>query len=68
MSGGRHEVESEIVLPDGMELVVPPRPKDENEPLKRSGVRRESGRSGHARPVHRPPLVHRGGPRRAPDV
>lgn len=65
MSGEGREVESEIVLPDGMELVVPPPPSDENEPREDAGERRGHGRPSHPRPANSPPFVHRGAPRRA---
>jgi hypothetical protein len=66
MSGERDEVESEIVLPGGMELVVPPPARDEDEPRERSSARREAARGGHPRPAHLPPSLHRGELRRTP--
>ena len=67
MSGDRHEVESEIVLPAGMELVVPPPASDETEPTESSG-RRGSARhaGGSTEPVMPPPFVRRGELRQAP--
>lgn len=64
MSRDRHEVESEIVLPAGMELVVPPPPRDEGEPVESSGSRRRAGDS--AERVALPPFGRRGDLRRAP--
>lgn len=67
MSGDRHEVESEIVLPAGMELVVPPPASDETESAEnsgRSGAARRLG--GSTEWVMFPPFVHRGELRRAP--
>jgi hypothetical protein len=54
VSGESDEVESEIVLPDGMELVVPPPASDEAEPLEQRGARGASGR-----PVSPPSFARR---------
>lgn len=71
MSGDRHDVDSEIVLPAGMELVVPPPAR---EPVSVSGADdRGSGASakiaGAAEErVVFPPFVHRGHVRQAPAI
>jgi hypothetical protein len=62
MSPHGHDVEPEITLPAGMEIVVPPRAPEEIEEQRSSG-------SAPARSVERaafPPFVHRGETRRAP--
>jgi hypothetical protein len=66
MSGDCDEVESEVVLPAGMELVVPPRARDEAEPAespRRRGAGRRAG--GSTERASFPPFAHRG-ERRAP--
>ncbi len=65
MSGDRPEVESEIVLPGGMELVVPPRARDEEESPDDAARRETAGRSRRRGPAGFPPLVPGGGPRSA---
>lgn len=66
MSGDRHDVDSEIVLPAGMEIVVPPTATKATARAARAG-RGAAERS--VREVERailPPFVHRGELRRAP--
>jgi len=65
MSGDRPEVESEIVLPGGMELVVPPRARDEEEPPHPAAHRAAAGRSRRGAPAGLPSLGPGGGPRAA---
>ena len=65
MSGECYEAESAIVLPAGMELVVPPPASDDTDP-ERTARRGNAGRSGKARPASAPPVVRRGGPRPSP--
>ena len=71
MSGDRHDVDSEIVLPAGMELVVPPAP---SEPVDELGARaagngaRDKGLRTAAERVIFPPFVHRGELREAPAI
>ena len=62
MSQHRPDVEPEITLPAGMEIVVPPRAPEEIEEQRSPG-------SDAATSVERatfPPFVHRGETRRAP--
>ena len=69
MSGDRHDVDSRIVLPAGMELVVPP---PASEPLEASKA--DAGRTGapadgssaDRKPGVHAPFVHPGEPRQAP--
>lgn len=65
MSGDRPEVESEIVLPGGMELVVPPRARDEEESSEHAAERGTAGRSRRGGPAGFRPLRPGGGPRAA---
>ena len=69
MSGDRHDVDSEIVLPDGMELVVPPAA---SEPVDTRGATRPGAAakrsSAAAERVIFPPFVHRGELRQAPAI
>jgi hypothetical protein len=65
MSGDRPEVESEVVLPGGMELVVPPRARDEEESPDHAAHRGAPGRSRRGGPAGLRPLVPGGGPRAA---
>ncbi len=65
MSGDRYDVDSEVILPAGMEIVVPPAATDASDEAEdtRRGV---AGRSASgAKQVSFPP-VHRGALRRAP--
>ena len=62
MSPHRPEVEPEITLPAGMEIVVPPRAPEELEEQRSPGARKAT--SGE-RAIF-PPFVHRGETRRAP--
>ena len=66
MSGYCYEAESAVVLPAGMELVVPPPAKDEADQREHSTRHGEGGRSGQVGPVGVPAFARRGGPRRAP--
>jgi hypothetical protein len=65
VSGECYEAESAIVLPAGMELVVPPPARDDMDP-EPTARRGNAGRSGQARPTGAPPVVRRGGPRPSP--
>ena len=69
MSGDRHDVDSEIVLPAGMELVVPP-PASEpaTAPGRGAGSDAASTAASEAATERAmfPPFVHRGGRRQAP--
>ncbi len=66
MSGDRYDVDSEVILPAGMEIVVPPaatRTSDEAEDARRSVAGRPTS---SAKRVIFPPFVHRGALRRTP--
>ena len=65
MSGDCYEAESAIVLPAGMELVVPPPARDEADQPEHSARHADTGRSGRSGPAGAPPYARRGGPRRA---
>ena len=65
MSGDRPEMESEVVLPGGMELVVPPRARDEEESPEDAAHRGPAGRSRRVGPAGFRPLGPGGGPRAA---
>ncbi len=65
MSGDRYDVDSEVVLPAGMAIVVPPgavRPTGASRADRGPDGRSASG----AKRVIFPPFVHRGELRRAP--
>ena len=69
MSGDRHDVDSEIVLPAGMELVVPP-PASEPVDVRRA-TRPEAAAKDSPAAAERailPPAVHRGELRQAPAI
>ncbi len=66
MSGDCYEAESAIVLPAGMELVVPPPARDEADQPEHFARRRNAGRSGEAGSLGAPPFVRSHGPRQAP--
>jgi len=68
MSGDRHDVDSRIVLPAGMELVVPPvasDPASERDGGCDGGVPTRGPAASGKRSVF-PPFVHRGELREAP--
>ena len=69
MSGDRHDVDSRIVLPAGMELVVPPSASEPVEAMKadagRTGASAEAS-SADREPVVYAPFVHPGESRQAP--
>jgi hypothetical protein len=69
MSGDRHDVDSEIVLPAGMELVVPPAPSEpvDTRPAMRPGAAAEDSSAAAERVIF-PPFVHRGELRQAPAI
>ncbi len=69
MSGDRHDVDSEIVLPAGMELVVPPaasEPVDVHRATRPSAAGKDS--SAAAERAIFPPFVQRGELREAPAI
>ncbi len=69
MSGDRHDVDSEIVLPAGMELVIPPAASEPAEV--RRATRPGAAAEGSSAAVERvifPPFVHRGELRQAPAI
>jgi hypothetical protein len=70
MSGDRHDVDSRIVLPAGMELVVPPAPSEPVE-VPGAGAAGSGARDKGSRAAERvifPPFVHRGELREAPAI
>jgi hypothetical protein len=70
MSGDRHDVDSEIVLPAGMELVVPPPASEPPVDVRRATRPGAAGKdsSAAAERVIFPPFVHRGELRQAPAI
>ena len=66
MSGDRHDVGSEIVLPAGMEIVVPPAATKRTATAPRTGRGADESSEPEVERAILPPFVHRGELRRAP--